>query len=125
MLQMKSYFNRNSLWQYSDEKLINYLHDKNYIQADLYAIFHRIMKLGVKQLYMEHQAKLVRGKPEIEDSGLFFAPTMNVSQYSFLYVRSYRILSVLLKKLDNALYENLHRKRLDPPIIFLYSFTKR
>ena len=73
---------------------------------------------------MEHQAKIVRGKHEIEDCGLFFAPTINVCKYSFLYVRSYRIFSVLLKKLDSALYESLHRKRLDPPIIFLYLHSK-
>lgn len=86
---------------------------------DLYALFHRLMKLGVKQLYMDHQTRVVRGKAEVEDNNLFFAPSMNVSQYSFFYVRCYRIVSLLLKKLDGSLYEALHRKQFEPRIIFL------
>ena len=33
------------------EKLYKYLHDPNYIWADAYSIFDKVMDFGIKELY--------------------------------------------------------------------------
>ena len=105
-----------------NEKLVCFLHDSKFIQADVYAAFHRMMKLGIKQLYIDNQVKVVKGKPMVEENEVFFASTINVSKYTFFYIRCYRIFAMMLKELDPSLYDNLYKKRIEPPMFFLYNF---
>jgi len=89
--------------------------------ADAYSIFHRIMKLGIKQLYIDKEIKLVKNRSELEDYSIFFSTKFNPMKHTPFYGRCYRILA-LMKELDTELYENLNKKDIEPPILFLYFF---
>lgn len=110
---------RTSAVDCSNEKLVSFLHDKSCIQADLYALFTRIMKLGVKNTYIDTEARLMKGRFMMEDNSVFFAPEINVSKYTFLYVRCFRMLSVILKTVDPELFESLREKAIEPPMLFM------
>lgn len=88
------------------------------MQADAYAVFCRIMKLGVKQLYVDRDIKLVKGRPEVEDYGIFFSAKFNPTKHTPFYARCYRLLAIM-KEVDPELYENLADKLIEPPILFL------
>lgn len=115
---VKSYF---CSFSRSPEKLVCFLNDQTLVQADAYAIFSRIMKLGVKQLYVEKEVKIVKGRPEPEDYSVFFSSKFNAGKQPAFYVRCYRILSAL-KEADSALYDNLLSKSIEPPVLLLHEF---
>eukprot|EP00826_Nyctotherus_ovalis_P057175 TRINITY_DN7809_c0_g2_i6.p1 TRINITY_DN7809_c0_g2~~TRINITY_DN7809_c0_g2_i6.p1 ORF type:complete len:377 (+),score=109.15 TRINITY_DN7809_c0_g2_i6:581-1711(+) len=112
---VKSYFYPYS---HSPEKLVCFLNDQSLVQADAYAIFSRIMKLGVKQLYIEKEVKITKGRPEAEDYSVFFSTEFNVSKQPSFYVRCYRII-FMLREADSALYDNLLPKSIEPPVLLL------
>jgi hypothetical protein len=56
-----------------------YLNDSRHLKADVYAIYFRLMRLGVKQLYVEMPKRVVKGKTVVEDSEVFFKPTIEVT----------------------------------------------
>ena len=37
----------------SPERVAEYLHDERHLTADIYAVFERIMNLGLKELFMQ------------------------------------------------------------------------
>ena len=98
--------------------MLCFLNDSKYINADTYEIFDHLMKLGGKQLYID-----VSMSPETiltESYLLFFTDSFNFEAESFLRIRCYRILSVLLKELDQEVSEVLYERHVDPPLILLY-----
>jgi len=99
--------------------MVYFLNDRDFIKADVYAIFNRIMKLGIKQLYIDNQIKLTKKSPT-EDNEIFYKSTIEVNKFSHFYIRCYRIFAILLKELDPSFYESLARKKMEPPMIFLY-----
>jgi hypothetical protein len=101
------------------EKLIYFLNDESKMLADAYSIFHMIMKLGVKQLYINKDIKIIKGRSELEDYGIFFYTKFNPVKHTPFYGRCYRMLA-LMKELDISFYENLNEKQIEPPILFLY-----
>ncbi len=58
--------------------MLYFMNDVNYIQADVYAVFHRMMKLGIKHLYIDRALPASKGRIIQEDNDIFYAPTINV-----------------------------------------------
>jgi len=104
---------------YSDENLICFFNDEAYVTADAYALFSRLMKLGVKQLYYPSPYRDLKMKPC--SSEVFFNGTFNVASYSLFYSRCYRIFSLILKVTSPELYDILLKQSIEPPIVLLYS----
>jgi hypothetical protein len=77
------------------------------------------MKLGIKQLYIDKEVKIVKGIPETENYSAFFSSKFNITKQPPFFVRCYRILSIL-KEFDSGYYEHLSSKSIEPPILFLY-----
>ena len=103
-----------------DEKLTYFLHDKEFVREDLYSLFSRIMKLGLKNLYFDIALTDEKAQSILEDVEMFFSPTIDVSNYTFLYIRCYRMISITLQELDPDLYNSLREKSIIPPMLFLY-----
>eukprot|EP00831_Metopus_contortus_P079987 TRINITY_DN8072_c0_g2_i3.p1 TRINITY_DN8072_c0_g2~~TRINITY_DN8072_c0_g2_i3.p1 ORF type:complete len:467 (+),score=100.00 TRINITY_DN8072_c0_g2_i3:90-1403(+) len=103
----------------SNEKLTYFLLDKRFIYPDVYSVFLRLMKIGVKQMYLDHESKPGKGKPLGSENEVFFSTKIDVKKFSPFYIRSFRIFCILLNKLDPELYNNLLRKRLEPPMYLL------
>ena len=81
------------------------------------------MKLGIKNTYIDIEAKFIKGKFIMEDYTIFFYSKIDTSKYTFLYIRSYRIISIILKELDPELYYSLKEKSIEPPILLVYIFN--
>ena len=78
-----------------------------------------MMKLGIKQLYIDKEIKSVKGKFEAEDYSAFFSNKFNVTKQPPLFIRCYRILNIL-KEFDPSYYDHLSSKSIEPPVLFLY-----
>ena len=79
------------------------------------------MKLGIKQLYNDSPFRKLRIRPSIDEFKVFYNNSFNAAKYSFFYCRCYRIFTGLLKTLAPLLYDSLHKKVVDPSMLFLYS----
>lgn len=105
----------------SDENLIRFLNDAAYVKAETYAIFTRLMKLGVKQLYNESPFRNPKTESRAVSGETFFSSSFDVAKYSLFCCHCYRIFTVMLKLLAPELYVSLRSKSIEPPAVLLYA----
>ena len=90
------------------------------MKADVYAAYEQVLKLGGKQLYKDFNMDFTaRG---LEAYQVFFSDSLDFKEFSFFHIRSYRILSIILKTIDKPFYEYLYSREIDPTLIFMYFF---
>jgi len=77
------------------------------------------MKLGIKNTYIDTEAKAQKGKYLAECNSIFFTPEINVSKHTFFYIRCHRILNIMLKDIDSEVFESLKEKVIEPPALFM------
>mmetsp|Transcript_3924 Transcript_3924/g.3714 ORF Transcript_3924/g.3714 Transcript_3924/m.3714 type:complete len:190 (+) Transcript_3924:418-987(+) len=101
---------------------LNILNDPNYIEADTFWIFKRIMELGMMEMFQP----VVSNKPKSQKDKLFSWETerndlvnqdkSNEENASPILKRCHKIHHRLLKAIDKDLYDHLEEEKIEPQI---------
>lgn len=102
--------------------ILNQLNNKNYLEADLYWCFSRLMDLGIRDLFnpvLVHQkakkkTDLFTWEAERAVNDLVNNDKSNESNVSYILRRSHKIHHQILKTCDLELYLHLEKNKIEP-----------